>query len=538
MMSILNKLKRLSYASMVLLMVASGSNLSYAEELYPLEDGEKLVEQRQTDDRHTEIFTQLHDDYYVKKLERSDSGWKVIDTELISPKWTGLEVTQDNKQGDRNLARSLETKLRSYGLGPSTLPPVVDFSQSDFLPPVGDQEQLNSCVGWSVGYYLRTFQQAKDIGWDVKDSDGAIASHVFSPSFIYNQINRGQDNGTSLTAAGNLLQDMGDATLEKFPYVTGDYLTQPSPEVKASAFPHRIREWKVLYTGNDSSEYIVSRIKEYLNTGDLVVAGSRTWVNLYRPTIMPNGNSIVTYDPFMFSQGHAYAVVGYDDTIVSEDGIGAFKIINSWGRQWGNQGFSYISYRAFTNYAMEGFVFTDLVNVTEQQLPVDTADAVAFQMNFTSESQFDVQIKGGQEQLVYEAKNLQATRGLNTLNWNGKNRDGAIAADGPYKVSIIPYKNGAPQTPFLLAFNKSGKVESASGSAYSYENVIGYVNIPVTYKSDGVMTLKVLYNNAEFAIISNETVRAGESKVYQIRRKSFDFNNKDLNQVRLQIDVK
>ena len=38
--------------------------------------------------------------------------------------------------------------------------------------------------------------------------------------------------------------------------------------------------------------------------------------------------------------GHALCVVGYDDNV----GGGAFKIANSWGKNWGKSGHAFISF--------------------------------------------------------------------------------------------------------------------------------------------------------------------------------------------------
>jgi len=529
-------MRRYILAAFVILLLATSFKLSYAEDRYPLEDGEKLVEERIIDEAHTEIFTQLQGEYYIRKLERNNGQWTIIASEIIRPKWTGLQESASQKRGDRELAKSIETELRRYGLASASLPPVVDFSDSPYLPPVGEQWE-NSCVGWSTGYYLRTFQQAKDIGWDVKHSGIAINSHVFSPNFIYNQINGGQDNGTSLLAAAQLLQSMGDATLEKFPYIPGDFLTKPNTDVVRSAYPHRVRDWRLLYSEIDTDDYIVSTTKQYLNTGDLVVAGSRVGWNFVYPYIDSIGNSIITNDN-SYTGNHAYVIVGYDDNFVSFDGVGAFKLINSWGRGWGDDGYSYISYKAFTNYAMEGYVFTDLVNVTEEQLQLEVNDDVTFHMNFSGSGRFDIKIKGENNEVVYEENDLQGKQGLNMLTWNGKDRKGNMAKDGSYQFSIIPYYNSTPKASFDIPFYKSGKVEHASGSAFKYENVIEYVDISLTLKSDGKLSIKVIYNQTEYDIVSDEAVKAGQYKVFRIKKKDFDFNGKNLDQLRFVIGVR
>lgn len=535
-MSLLRKIRALSLIVIISIILSIGLNHIYADEVYPLEAGEKLIEETIIDRNHAEIYTQHNEDYFVKKLQRAEGQWVVESTIAMNPKWTGLKTDKIDKKGDRKLAAALENELKSYGLEAASLPPVIDYSYSEFLPPVGDQGMENSCAGWAAGYYLRTYQQAQDIGWKVKESGIGIESHIFSPSFIYNQINNGVDNGASIEKAGRLITDMGAAALEDFPYIAGDYLTQPGPDVIQSAYPHRIRDWRLLYSDIDTDQYIIQKTKEYLLTGDVVLAGSRVGLKFQYPYFDRNGNSIITREYYP-SYLHAFVIVGYDDNFINPDGIGAFKLVNSWGVEWGNDGFSYISYEAFAANAIEGFVFTDLVNAEPLVLETDINDVVTFSIDFSGTGRYDIKVKNTSEQIVYEEDNLRGHEGINSIVWYGNDMSGSKASDGAYKLSIIPYKGNMPKLSFELPFTKSGKAESASALAYINNNGVQYVDIPITFKSDGIMSIKVEYNGAETEIISNQAVHGGESNTYTIYKRDFDFNNIDLNQVKIKIDI-
>jgi hypothetical protein len=49
--------------------------------------------------------------------------------------------------------------------------------------------------------------------------------------------------------------------------------------------------------------------------------------------------------------GHAQCVVGYDDAKYG----GAFLIMNSWGPQWGNNGFTWVRYKHFQYFVREAY---------------------------------------------------------------------------------------------------------------------------------------------------------------------------------------
>ncbi|MGH4139591.1 FlgD immunoglobulin-like domain containing protein [Clostridium sp.] len=329
--------------------------LAGVQDLYPLKSGEVLLDKRVLSADKVELFTKNEGIYYRKVLQNIDGSWVELESKVAQVKYTGLK-------GDENLSakhlgeKVLENKLQANGLNLNQLPSRLDYSNSGYFPPIGNQQE-NSCVAWATGYYLRTFQQARDIGWVV----GSNLKHIFSPSFIYNQINDGVDEGASLNEAGDLLKSEGAATLYDFPYMAKDYLTRPSSEIIQKSGPNKIRDWYVLYTNNNSSAYIIQKTKEYLNTGDLPIVGINVGFKWMYPLINADGTSIVTTENYILG-GHAVVVVGYDDELATPEGYGAFKIINSYGTNWGQAGYTYMTYAAFAKATLQGFVFTDLVN--------------------------------------------------------------------------------------------------------------------------------------------------------------------------------
>ncbi len=515
----------------------SGSAHIFADNFYPLAAEETLVSDRIIDDDHAVIFTKLNENFYKKNLEKNKEKWIVTGSEIVYPRSTGLIIDEHIDGTDKELERAIDSRLNSFGLYSSALPSMLDHSATNLLPPTGDQGKDASCVGWSTGYYLRTYQQAKDIGWNVINEFGdGIPNHIFSPSFIYNQINNDSNNGASIEAAADLIKTIGAATIDRFPYRPGDYTSKPDSSTLQSAYEHRILDWKVLYSGNDPDAHIIQIIKEYLNTGDLVIAGNRVGFEFYEPMEV-NGTTIITTDRYPLSN-HSFVIVGYDDDLTTPEGKGAFKLINSWGSQWGDQGYAYITYEAFTANAKVGYVFTDLLNNENESLALEIRDQVRFNIGFSASGHFDLSIIDSNNELVYSSSNITCSAGKNAFVWDGRDMSGNPVNDGQYKITITAHRNGRSANPFTFAFSKAGKVESAHCKANIYNGSIQSVDIPIKFKKAGSLNIKVDYDNTVTSIIENQQVQAGETNTFTIPKNLFDFNGKDRDKIKIIIQIR
>src|SRR5690606_5227844 len=102
------------------------------------------------------------------------------------------------------------------------------FDLSNNLPPAGNQGNQNSCVAWAVGYAYKSYQEKKEEESSYLVNGQLNNDALFSPSFIYNQINNGVDGGSFFTDALNILSQQGCLKWADMPYNEMDYLTQPS----------------------------------------------------------------------------------------------------------------------------------------------------------------------------------------------------------------------------------------------------------------------------------------------------------------------
>lgn len=538
--------------ALILVCLLSKFSTTSGHNIYPLEKNEKIINTREINKNVIEIFTELDDKVYLKRLNKNMNKWNIVKSKPIKKRYTGFNYKESNLQGDRELTKAIREEIYDYGNQIGTIPSKIDHSETQLLPPVGMQNDY-SCVGWATAYYVRTFQQAKDIGWKIKDGEDIIRNRVFSPSFIYNQINNGVDKGSNIYDAAELLKDVGAGSLESFPYEWGDYISKPDEKTIEDAYEHRISHWRRLYTNLDSEDFVIQSIKEYLNTGDLVVVGSKIGYNFLEPYMNQNSESIITYEnynPYL----HAYVIVGYDDGLETFDGKGAFKLINSWGKDWGNEGFSYISYEAISKNSLEGYVFTDLINIVEEKLPIEVNNRVDFEVTLSGKGVYDYQILNMDNQLIYNKNNITADEGINSIKWYGRNNNGVLMSDEIFRLDIIPYKNQTAKNPYQTFFRKTSKISDISCSVYKYNEDMQKIELSMFANNDAKISINAKYNNEIQNIISDLDIgkmkmnkiiisydiklKMGYSENMIVSNVGFDFNNINFSDLKLMVDVK
>lgn len=223
----------------------------------------------------------------------------------------------------------------------TVIPSSVDLTS--YFPTPGNQGRQNSCTAWATAYADKTSLAKVKYNWNVNTSN-----HEFSPAYVYNQINGGQDSGSAISDAMNLLVNKGDCSLKDMSYDESDYTTQPNAQQKTIAASYKSSKWYVVNS--------VTSMKNNISNYDTVVVGI---------PVYPDFDNISTSNPVYdiinnsdTSRGnHAICFIGYDDSIVCADGTkGAFKLINSWSTAWGIRGYGYMSYSLVTQLALTGYV--------------------------------------------------------------------------------------------------------------------------------------------------------------------------------------
>ncbi|MCW4011502.1 MAG: hypothetical protein NWF07_00780, partial [Candidatus Bathyarchaeota archaeon] len=133
-------------------------------------------------------------------------------------KATGLAPMSESQ------VRDLKTISSLGSLYHETLPSEVDLSNTQYFPPIGDQGLKGSCSAFSAGYYIHTYNEAREHGWDISGAVWPIAEFyqdkIMSPDFTYHLVT--QEPGSNQMSIISILDRIGSATWAEMPYDSVD----------------------------------------------------------------------------------------------------------------------------------------------------------------------------------------------------------------------------------------------------------------------------------------------------------------------------
>ena len=281
-------------------------------------------------------------------------SYRVTDGKLFSPEAsiqllvqldTGDKGTGGQEIDPKTYAGFDRSRLASNLFGspgaPPTEPPLVDLSSN--FPTPGDQGQQGSCVGWATTYALKSFHEGIEMGWALN-----TPSRLFSPAYVYNQINGGQDGGSQIYDALDLIIAQGAATLATMPYTDQNFTAQPSQAARTEAARFKALKRSTLNGLSD--------IKGALAQRKPVVLGIEVFDQFYK---LKGTNSVYnSTDGNNTGQHgrHAVTAVGYDNNHPSG---GALRVINSWSTNWGHNGFFWMPYNMVPKVVFQAWTMDD-----------------------------------------------------------------------------------------------------------------------------------------------------------------------------------
>jgi len=257
-----------------------------------------------------------------------------------------------DEEAYNQLPRKAALATRSYEGLPRS------FSLKQFAPLPGDQTDYGTCVAWASAYAARTISES--VALDRKNQT-ETTENVFSPAYVYRNIRPNDPEGrqgAQIYSALNLLRDSGAVKMLDIERSVALPRVDLSLYKDSKRYP--IAGYVTLFSREDKQKpaLITRMVKKSLAEGKPVVVGMNTPDSFLEARNVWHPNE----DPGNFYGGHAMCVVGYDDN------RGAFELINSWGRKWGNGGFIWVPYSVFVDFVIESYelienlaIYSDIV---------------------------------------------------------------------------------------------------------------------------------------------------------------------------------
>ncbi len=232
----------------------------------------------------------------------------------------------------------------------------LQHSLKFFSPPPGNQLQLNTSPAWAVAW------SAKSILESINGNAAEIipSQYAGSPAFLYQQTRETSDknceSGIGLRDALEFMKSGNVPAFEDFMEFCPKYL--PKPFMSRKSFVPL--DYRRIFDESHADKYKISAVKKSISQNLPVVIGMHCPPSFFKAKEFWQPGELMNYD----FPGQALCVVGYDD----EKYGGAFEVINSWGKDWGNDGFMWIRYGdfiSFTRYAYEVHNFPDANEIVD-----------------------------------------------------------------------------------------------------------------------------------------------------------------------------
>ena len=220
-----------------------------------------------------------------------------------------------------------------------TLP--TKYSMRKHCPPIQNQGDEGTCVGWATAYGAMSI--IFNLKFETANNSSKKYLYSFDPYFIYSLIKYEGDynceEGTFPEDAMEILKNYGCKRI-LIPQVTSCQTVINDTSI-AYGYPFRIKEYYAPPPSynTDTDEGKINILKNVLADNNPLVIGAQTTRSLYNKE---NG----LWDSFSDEEnegGHAMCLIGYDDNKFG----GAFEVMNSWGDEFGDNGFIWVKYNDF-----------------------------------------------------------------------------------------------------------------------------------------------------------------------------------------------
>ena len=332
----------------------------------------------------------------------------------------------------------------------SNLP--ASYSFEEYVPAVLTQSGA-SCVGFASQYYALSTMYNIRLG--IKDPSQKY-SHAFDPYFVYSIVKSRDgencDEGSNFAEAFDILKKAGAKKMLFPPYLVCDssWDKEKLSTTLPYTMPYSIDDWRYAKV-ND--EFIATAKNALYNNFPLIFGVGLT--DSFNALSSDDSSSISSssglWEPKSYEDrlgGHALTIVGYDDYKFG----GAFRVVNSWGREWGDNGYFWMKYSDFIDNVKAAFIMLIDENIGNEnpQINLDSYQRVDYTNNFSMEGQYNSGSYNGYG--IYHSDENNTSYVGNFIDGNMNGYFLMLNNDGLYEANI---KNGE-----MFDFDKLGFSDS------------------------------------------------------------------------------
>ena len=233
----------------------------------------------------------------------------------------------------------------------------TSYTLEKFVPPVMTQKG-GTCVGWSSLYYgLSTMYNAEFNITNWRDK----YVHAFDPYFVYSlmqsDVNHCEE-GLFMYDAFENLKSVGTKKMFLPPFTKCDesWTEEKFSNVSEITLPYSLEQFYYFDLSNPNLD-LIGGVKKQIANKVPVIVGMAFKQSMYSYT---SENSFGVDDDGLWTPrsneeingGHAMCVVAYDDYKYG----GSFKLVNSWGYDYGDNGYLWVKYSDFLKHTNEAYV--------------------------------------------------------------------------------------------------------------------------------------------------------------------------------------
>lgn len=285
-----------------------------------------------------------------------------------------------------------------------------------YAPLPGYQSVYGTCTSWAIAYCGRTMVEAIKNNWTDRNM---ITARAYSPAFLFRMLEPDDakcEGGSSISEALDALKTEGVVMHSEIDALC---LAAIDPNHLENAQAGKVKDYLRLFERDATPEHKVQSIKKSISEKKPIAFGMNCPPSFMRAKEVWSPSE----DPELNYGGHAMCVIGYDDTKYG----GAFEVQNSWSTAWGDEGYTWIKYADFANFAKYAYELVDLPEAKENVK--DLSGSIA------------LHLADGNSMPI---ERLQLTRGLEIVP--------ALRESGPFTTytSLTSYPSG---TRFRISIN-------------------------------------------------------------------------------------